>query len=165
MENNSKIKYIVYETTNIVNNKIYVGVHHTTDPYGFDKYLGCGVICSQPYTYENAKTAFQYAVKKYGPKNFVRKTLAVFNTVEEAFDLEAEIVNEEFISRPDVYNMVIGGDGGIFLAMRKKVFQYDLDGNYITEYPSFYEAGVAMNKDYTSISYAVKYKSKCNSFL
>ena len=29
MENNSKIKYIVYCTTNLVNGKIYVGVHKT----------------------------------------------------------------------------------------------------------------------------------------
>ena len=44
MGNNLGIKYIVYETRNIVNNKIYIGVHHTTTPYEFDNYLGCGVI-------------------------------------------------------------------------------------------------------------------------
>ena len=35
-------KYIVYQTTCKVNNKIYIGVHETlTDE--FDGYLGCGV--------------------------------------------------------------------------------------------------------------------------
>ena len=36
-------KYIVYETTNLVNNKIYIGVHKTTDPDKFDGYLGNGI--------------------------------------------------------------------------------------------------------------------------
>ena len=34
------MKYIVYCTTNIVNNKIYVGVHETENPDIFDGYLG-----------------------------------------------------------------------------------------------------------------------------
>ena len=78
-------KYIVYKTINLVNNKIYIGLHKTKDPEIFDGYIGNGVYNTQPYTYEHAKTAFQYAVKKYGPKNFRRYTIAVFDTVEEAF--------------------------------------------------------------------------------
>jgi hypothetical protein len=37
------MKYIVYLTTNLVNKKIYVGVHETETPYEFDGYLGDGV--------------------------------------------------------------------------------------------------------------------------
>ena len=37
------MKYIVYLTTNIVNKKIYVGVHKTETPETFDHYLGCGI--------------------------------------------------------------------------------------------------------------------------
>lgn len=81
-------KYIVYETTNLINGKIYVGLHKTENPDIFDGYLGNGIIVTQPYTYMYAKTAFQAAVKKYGPKNFKRKTLAIFNTLEEASNLE-----------------------------------------------------------------------------
>ena len=164
MGNNLGIKYIVYETRNIVNNKIYIGVHHTTTPYEFDNYLGCGVISTQPYTYQNAKTAFQYAVKKHGPKNFIRKTLAVFDTYQEAFLLERDLVNEEFIAREDTYNMVLGGECGLYESEQKQVFQYDLAGYYIAEYKSFNEAGIAMGKDYTAISYAVRLKAKCNGY-
>lgn len=164
MGNNLEIKYIVYETTNLVNNKIYVGVHNTPTPYEFDKYLGCGVISTQPYTYENAKTAFQYAVKKHGPKNFRRKTLAVFDTVEEAFSLEREIVNEEFVAREDTYNMILGGFTGKYESERKKVFQYSIEGKFLAEYESYYKASLAVNKDQTSIGYAVKHKSKCAGF-
>ena len=74
------MKYIVYETTNLVNNKIYIGVHKTLDPEVFDGYIGNGIYVTQPYTYKYSKTAFQCAVKKYGPNNFRRKTLAVFDT-------------------------------------------------------------------------------------
>ena len=32
------MKYIVYLTTNLVNNKIYIGVHQTDNPDVFDGY-------------------------------------------------------------------------------------------------------------------------------
>ena len=73
------MKYIVYQTVNKVNNKIYIGVHGTeTDD--FDGYIGNGVSIYRPSTYMNPKTPFQFAVKKYGIKNFVRTTIKKFNT-------------------------------------------------------------------------------------
>lgn len=165
-ENNLKnFKYIVYETTNLINRKIYIGVHQTIDPTIYDYYIGCGCFANQPCTYAHPKTAFQYAVKKYGPKNFVRKILATFNTPEEAFLLEEEIVNEEFLKRDDVYNMILGGAGGVLVSQRIKVFRYDEAGNYLDEYPSFAIAALQFNCDYTNISYAVRKKCKaCGCF-
>lgn len=156
-------KYIVYETTNLINNKIYVGLHKTKDPETFDGYIGCGIYITQPYTYIHPKFKFQYAVKKYGPKNFRRKTLAVFNTIKEASDLEEQIVNEKFLERPDVYNMVLGGLGGYFISNRIKVYQYDENGNYLNEYESFADAALQLNCDYTLISYAVRKKAKAKN--
>lgn len=157
-------KYIVYETTNLINNKIYIGLHKTENPDVFDKYLGNGVISTQPYTYMYAKTAFQYAVKKYGPENFRRKTIAVFDTLEEASNLEEQIVNEKFLERNDVYNMVLGGLGGYFISNRIRVYQYDENGNYLNEYESFADAALQLNCDYTLISYAVRKKAKAKGF-
>lgn len=158
-------KYIVYETTNLVNNKIYIGLHKTINPDIFDGYIGNGVLVSQPNTYEHARTAFQYAVKKYGPKNFKRKVLAVFDNIQDASDLEEELVNEKFLERSDVYNMVLGGLGGYFISNRIKVYQYDLNGNFIREYESYAEAGMKLNCSYTSISRGVRHKIKIkNSF-
>ena len=159
-----KWKYIVYETTNLINNKIYVGIHKTENPDIFDKYLGNGVISTQPYTYMYAKTAFQCAVKKYGPENFRRKTLAVFDTIEEASDLEEQIVNEKFLERNDVYNMVLGGLGGYFISNRVRVYQYDKNGNYLSEYESFADAALQLECDYTLISYAVRKKAKAKGY-
>ena len=159
-----KYKYIVYETTNLQNNKIYVGVHKTINPYIFDGYLGCGVYMTQPYTYEHAKTAFQYAVKKYGPKNFVRKTLAIFNTEEEASNLERDIVNEQFLQRKDVYNMILGGLNNISESEKIRVYQYDIEGKFIQAFDSQADAAIALKCDYTLISYAIRKKCKAKGF-
>ena len=35
------MKYIVYCTTNLINNKFYIGQHLVKDPNEFDGYLGC----------------------------------------------------------------------------------------------------------------------------
>lgn len=32
------MKYIVYKTTNLINNKIYIGIHGIKDPNIFDGY-------------------------------------------------------------------------------------------------------------------------------
>lgn len=157
-------KYIVYETTNLVNGKIYVGLHKVIDEDTFDGYLGNGIYTTQPYTYKYAKTAFQAAVKKYGPKNFRRKTLAVFNTIEEASDLEEQIVNEKFLERSDVYNMILGGLGGYFVSNRIKVYKYNESGEYLDEYESFADAALQNDCDYTLISYAVRKKAKAKGY-
>lgn len=118
------MKYIVYLTTNIINGKIYVGVHRTENPDIFDGYLGDGVMTNMPKTYKCCKTAFHCAVTKYGPSNFKRKTLRVFDTMQDALDLEAWIVTRDFIARTDVYNIALGG--GIPPRLNKHIYQYNL---------------------------------------
>ncbi len=98
------MKYIVYCTVNKINNKIYIGVHKTEDPDKWDHYLGCGCFDNSPKSYNKRDTAFCCAVAKYGPKNFIRLTIKVFETIEEALDLESKIVTMTFLKRKDVYN-------------------------------------------------------------
>ena len=86
--------YTVYQTTNNVNGKIYVGVHKTANPE--DSYLGSG-------------RHIKLAIKKHGKQNFFKKVLFTFENIKDAYIKEAEIVNREFVSRPDTYNMVCGG--------------------------------------------------------
>ena len=139
------MKYIVYQTVNKVNNKIYVGVHGTETPDEFDGYLGNGVSIYRPATYLNPKTPFQYAVKKYGIKSFIRTTLKIFDKEEDAYKMEEEIVNEDFLKREDVYNLALGGRLPDCANPRKKVYMYDLDGNFEREFDSVNSAGRFLN--------------------
>lgn len=150
------MKYIVYKTTNLVNGFIYVGVHGTANPEQFDMYLGNGVYINVPTSYEKAKTKFQQAVKEYGTSNFKREVIATFDTKEEAYELEGHIVNENFLARNDVYNMILGGIVNCTEGI--KVFQYDENGLFLKEYPSYEVAGHELNVQPSSIRRAVVYK-------
>lgn len=88
-------RFYVYQTTCLVNGKIYIGIHMSDDIEN-DSYLGSGV-------------ALKNAIEKYGWWSFKREILFTFNTLEEASNKEAELVNEEFLAREDVYNIMLGG--------------------------------------------------------
>lgn len=157
------MKYIVYQTININNNKIYIGVHKTEDPNVFDGYLGCGVYINSPSSYMNPHTSFQYAVKKYGTKSFKRTIIKVFDTLEDAFKLERELVNYDFINRSDVYNSALGGQGGNQSFI--KINQFSLDGKLIKKWNSIMEASEFIGVYHTAICRAYKYKGSCKGFL
>lgn len=132
------MKYIVYLTKNKESkingiNRIYVGVHKTENPKVFDGYIGCGVKIQQASSYMNPKSPFQYAVKKYGVKAFERITLFVFDTPEEAYQKEHDIVTEEFINSPHVYNVAIGGE---YENRYKPLYQFDFQGNLVKKWES-----------------------------
>lgn len=140
------MKFIVYLTLCTANGKIYIGVHKT-NPDIFDGYLGCGVYIKSPISYKKSKTPFQYAVNKYGVDKFKRITLGVFDTKEEAFNLERQLVNEEFLKRKDTYNVKEGGEGGCAPSRIVKVYMYDLKGNFVKEFESAFECSCFFNKN------------------
>lgn len=160
MENN--LKTIVYLTTNIVNKKIYIGIHNTTNPDTFDGYIGCGININSPKSIWHPTCPFQYAVKKYGFDKFIRNTIKVCNTREEAIELEKMLVDKAFISRTDTYNIALGG--GDPPRSDKEVYQYDINGNYINKYNSITEAEIKVLKA-SGISNAIKYKTLSGGYL
>ena len=125
------MKYIVYQTTNIKNNKIYIGVHKCENSEIFDSYIGCGIKINNPSSYMNPTTPLQAAVKKYGTSSFKRITLRVFDNLEDAFNLEKELVTTEFIKRSDTYNAKLGGTGGA--SYFTKINQFDLAGKFLKQ--------------------------------
>lgn len=89
--------YIVYKIVNNINGKIYIVVHQTVDIN--DGYMGSG---------KNIKRA----IKKYGKENFTKHIIEKFDTPEKMFEMEANLVNDEFLNSNKNYNIVIGGNGG-----------------------------------------------------
>lgn len=136
------MKYIVYLTVNNKSkidgkNRIYIGVHQTENPNIFDGYIGCGVYVNKPSSYMYPKTAFQYAVKKYGTDAFVRYILYIYDSRDEAYNKEAEIVNKDFVKLSHVYNISLGG---IYNYQCRKIYQFDLNGKLLKEWNSIIDA-------------------------
>jgi len=158
-----KFKYIVYLTTNLVNNKIYIGVHKTKNPEVFDGYLGCGVKISDRSTYRYCHTPFESAVNKYGPSKFKRKTLKVFNKLEDALDLERRLVDSNFIKRKDTYNVTLGGN--LPPTSKKIIYQYSLKGSFIKEWDSITEASIFYKCSSSSIGKAIFDRTPSRGYL
>lgn len=156
------MKYIVYATINCKNNKFYIGVHGTENPDVFDGYIGNGIFITQPSSYKKSKTAFQYAVNKYGTSAFKRITLKVFDTEEEAYEFESIIVTEEFVKNKNNYNMTTGGRKGPDQSVT--VYQYDTEGNFVKEWKSLRAAAKNFEVTDTAIKNAAELKSPSCGF-
>lgn len=88
----------LYETTNLVNNKKYIGVHKSKK---FDSnYKGSGVY-------------LQKAIKKYGFKNFKTRIIKWCYSKEELFNLERDYIEKhDCVKSSQYYNIADGGKGG-----------------------------------------------------
>lgn len=100
--------YTIYETTNTINWKKYIGMHATN--FLADDYLGSGI-------------GLKKAVKKYGSENFVKTYLWIFDNEQEMIEKEKEVITQEIVNNKLYYNMVIGGDGGMLFVKGTK--EYD----------------------------------------
>lgn len=89
--------YYLYQITNLINGKIYVGVHQTNNLN--DDYMGSGLYLRRSY-------------KEHGKENFKKDILKFFNSQEDMFKEEVKTVDTLFVKREDTYNLREGGKGG-----------------------------------------------------
>jgi hypothetical protein len=103
----------VYQTKNLITGKTYVGVRSTNVVE--DGYIGSGIESQahvRAYMKLGVNSHFIRAVHKYGYENFKREILAFYDTLEEAYEEEAFIVDRKWINSKDNYNVALGGYGG-----------------------------------------------------
>jgi hypothetical protein len=86
--------HFVYKTTNLKNQKYYIGIRSTNNLN--DGYIGSG-------------KHLGLAIKKYGKENFKREILYFLYTREMAAIKESELVTQELVDDPNCYNLKTGG--------------------------------------------------------
>ena len=89
--------YTIYKITNLVNGKIYIGKHETSNLD--DGYMGSG-------------KHLRKAIIKYGIQHFHKEIIFFLSCREDMNEKEKELVTEEFVARSDNYNIAPGGNGG-----------------------------------------------------
>lgn len=97
MARNKKYHYI-YKTTNIINNKFYIGMHSTDNLN--DGYLGSG-------------KRLWFSINYHGKENHKIEILEFCNDRVSLKNREKEIVNKELLNEDLCMNLQLGGGGGI----------------------------------------------------
>lgn len=95
------MKHQLYQITNVVNGKYYIGAHSCPSAkcmrFGECTYMGSGY-------------ALKAAVKKHGVSQFRKNILATVSNERLLYDLERAVVTPEFIATDANYNSSVGGD-------------------------------------------------------
>lgn len=93
------MNHYVYEITNLINGKKYIGKRSCKCPIEEDKYMGSG-------------HALKKAFNKYGKGNFVKKILIECKSDIDAYEIEKRYIDKvKAYSNPKYYNMCGGGKG------------------------------------------------------
>ncbi len=116
--NKGKDKFlVVYQITNMISSKIYIGAHTTYNKN--DKYMG-------------SSKSLKEDIKKLGRENFKKEILCECSTKEDMMKKEAEYVTREFCHRSDTYNRHIGGSDNF--TMDGMVTVINPEGGYMKVY-------------------------------
>lgn len=97
-------KGYIYETTNLIDGRKYVGKRETLKD--IDTYLGSGKI-------------LKLAIKKYGRESFKKRVLCFYDSKKELGDAEKYFIAVYRHFYSDMYNIADGGEGGSHPAWNK----------------------------------------------
>ena len=159
MENNyveiygGKMYGFVYITTNNINGKKYIGQKKYDECGNWKDYLGSGIILTK-------------SIKKYGKENFSKEIIEECETKEQLNEREKYWISYyNAVDSDDFYNIAFGGDGGrtCYGATHyasKKVYQYDLEGNFLREWDNIKRAAEEYNISPSDISRTCRNEAK-----
>lgn len=97
MGRKQKKYHYIYKTTNVINDKYYIGMHSTDNLN--DGYIGSG-------------KRLWYSINYHGKENHVCEILEYCDNRKELSKREEEIVNEQLLSEDLCLNLVTGGHSG-----------------------------------------------------
>ena len=113
--------YYIYKTTNIVNNKFYIGKSSIKNNSIDHWYLGSGVLLKK-------------AINKYGRDNFKKEIIEWCASLEESNEREKYWIEKLDALNPNIaYNIATGGDGGYLGEEVNKRISKALKGRKHTE--------------------------------
>ena len=93
------MNHYVYEITNLINGKKYIGKRSCHCPIEEDKYMGSGKLLKK-------------AIDKYGKENFKKDILQICENEEMAYEWEKVYIEQAKAYKNDkYYNISTGGDG------------------------------------------------------
>ena len=82
-----------YKITNRINGHYYYGVHSTSDID--DGYMGSG-------------KRLKHAKNLYGIENFDKEIIKFFDSDEDAYEYESQIVTQDLVKYDNCYNCMLG---------------------------------------------------------
>lgn len=107
--------FIVYKTTNTINNKIYIGQHYTENIN--DNYIGSGLILLK-------------SIKKYGKDNFIKEIIEECDSFDDMNEKETFWINHFNSFVPNGYNIREGGRNSPMSESTKKILSDARKGKY-----------------------------------
>lgn len=132
----------IYKITNKINGKVYIG-KSINIYYRWTQHIK---ISKNPSKYRDGNRPLYYAMSKYGADNFEFEIIEVCGgdmlCKREIYWID---VYDCTVLSGRGYNLTSGGENGNF-TQAKIAYQYDLDGNFVAEYPTIRDAAAAICK-------------------
>ena len=145
-----ELKFLVYKHTNLINNKVYIGITSQIPEKRWGK-NGKNYI-------ESVK--FYSAIKKYGWNNFKHEILYKGLSNKEAIDIEESLILH-YQKLGKSYNLIPNVYTNLGESRKRKVIVYNIYGEYINTYESIHSAAINLKLTESNINSALKNKYGC----